>query len=66
MSERARDWRWLAERAGFAPEVAEYALWNRTAFPFVGVRETWYQLRHSLRLSERAGHWNESPDGGFR
>ncbi len=61
-----RTWKDLAIAAGFSSELADYALWNLSAFPFTGPRETYYQLRHSKRLSERAGRWNEAPDGGFR
>lgn len=61
-------WRELAMRAcpDWPEEMADYALWNLSAYPFVSVRDTWRQLRHSYRLALRSGHLPEAPDGGFR
>lgn len=28
---------------------SDFLLWSSTAFPFAGVRRTWYQLRHAMR-----------------
>ena len=40
----------LAKLAGAkSDEEADHLLWSGTAFPFVGVRVLWYQLRHALR-----------------
>jgi hypothetical protein len=40
----------LALAAGAAnEEEAEFLLWSGTAFPFVGPRTLWYQLRHVVR-----------------
>jgi len=59
-------WGELVRAAGFPAGMEDFALWNLSSYPFGTVRGVWYDLRHSWRLSQRAGRWNESPDGGFR
>jgi hypothetical protein len=59
-------WHELAIAAGWSEELADVALWNCSAYPFVKPRTVWYQLRHSLRLAARAGFLPCTPDGGFR
>ena len=65
--EEAMTWHDLAVAAGWPREMADYALWNMSAYPFTGPREIWYQLRHSWRLSRLSiPHLPEAMDGGFR
>ena len=38
--------------------IAEYILWNETAFPFADLRTTTYQIRSSIRAAkyQRTSH----------
>jgi hypothetical protein len=61
-------WTWLeiAMFAGWPEAIADYALWNCTAFPCADARTVWSQLWSSWRLAQLAGRLPDSVDGGFR